>query len=523
MAEPSVGDPAAAGEGVPALPGPADREHFLDAQRRSRRAGRRAAVFAPLAVAAAGVPLCAVLTPALYAPLLVVGRVAEAMGRLPPAWGRALHEVAHLLPDLWARLRGAGVVPWGTLALLLVVPGAVVMLLAWAVIRVRLRRAWVGRALRRLRARRLDLGVPAERQLANLVEEVAVAAAVRPPRVVVAELSEPNALVLGLDVNDATVVVTRGALEALDRAQLQAVIAHAVASVANGDLRVAATFMSVFHAWGLLALLTDAPFTGRHRRALRHVVRALRSRGRGPRARRARRRAAELLLTRATSEGGAFANDDPITEVASGHPLVGCLVKLPLLLTLGLASITFRATLELATLLVFGPVMAWLWRARRRLADATAVELTRDPEALAGAVRRMAGPAGVTPRAYPLSFLCFVRATPTPTSARDPLTHAPAITEFVVGMQPDPEDRLARLAALGAADASVPRAARTPPDTARDVRDLLVWGTGTIVLVAFLLALNLATTAALLWLVWALLTAVLTTLPARLAARAGHG
>jgi Zn-dependent protease with chaperone function len=506
------------------LPGPADREHFLDAQRRSRRASWRAAVFAPVAVAAAGVPLCAVLTPALYAPLLLVGQLAQAAGRLPEGWWRVLRDVAHLLPDTWARLRGDGsATPWGTLALLVVVPGAIAMLLAWGVIRARLRRAWVGRALRRLRARRPDLAVLQERRLANLVEEVAMAAAIRPPRVLVAELPQPNALVLGLDVDDATVVVTRGALVALDRAELQAVVAQAVASIANGDLRIAATFMSVFHAWGLLALLTDAPFSRRHRRALRRVLRAVRSRGRGPRARRVRRHAAELLLTRATAEGGAFADeDDVMREITRRHPLHGCLVQLPLLLTLGLASITFRATLELATLLVFGPVMARLWRARRRLADATAVELTRDPEALASAVRRLAGPPGVTPRAFPLSFLCFVRATPTPKSARDPMTHAPSVTEFVVGMQPDPEDRLTRLRTLGAADASLPEAARTPPDTADDLRLVLLWGVGTVALVSVLLVLNLATTAALLWLVWGVLTVLLVTLPARLLALLGR-
>jgi len=498
-----------------------DREHFLDAQRRNRRASWRASIFAPVAVAAAGVPLCAVITPALYAPLLLAGHLARAVGALPPAAWQTLHDVAYLVPDTWAQLwDGAGPVPWGFLALLVVVPGAVAMVAAWLLIRATLRRAWVGGALRHLRARRPNVEVPEEQRLVNLVEEIAVAAAIRPPRVLVADVPSANVVVLGLGVDDATVVVTRGLLGTLDRAEQQAVVAYAVASVANGDLRVAATFMSVFHAWGLLGLLTDAPFTPRHRAALRFVARTLRRPVTDRAARAARRRAADLLLMRTTTEGGAFASDDVIGADHHRHPIFyGCLVQLPLLLTLGLASITFRATLELCTLLVFGPVMAWLWRSRRHTADATAVELTRDPEALAGAVRKLAGPPGVTAEAAALSFLCFVRATKTPQSVHD-LPQRLAVTEFVVGMHPDPEDRLARLRALGAAGTELPAAARTPPGTAADVRTVLVWSVLAIALVALLLALNFVTTAALLYVVWKVLTLVFVTLPGWVAALA---
>ncbi|HEX8118802.1 MAG TPA: hypothetical protein VF521_16110, partial [Pyrinomonadaceae bacterium] len=184
----------------------------------------------------------------------------------------------------------------------------------------------------------------------------------------------------------------------------------------------------------------------------------------------------------------------------------------PLLVTLGLASIAFRATLELCTALVFGPVMAWLWRARRNLADATAVELTRDPEALASAVQKLSGPPGVTPEAAPFSFLCFVRATKTPKSARD-ASDVPAVTNYVVGMLPDPEDRLKRLRAIGAAYRELPDAARTPPDTADDVRYVLLWGGGVILLVAFLFALNVVTTGLLLWGVWGVLAFLFVTIP----------
>jgi hypothetical protein len=85
-------------------------------------------------------------------------------------------------------------------------------------------------------------------------------------------------------------------------------------------------------------------------------------------------------------------------------------------------------------------------------------------------------------------------------------------------MHPDPEDRAARLQALGAASAEVASAARTPATTPADVRSVLLWGVAAVALVALLLVLNLVTTAALLYVVWKVLTLRFVTLPGGLAA-----
>jgi Zn-dependent protease with chaperone function len=520
--------PAVLPDDAPRPPlGPADREHFLDAQRRNRRASWRASLFAPIAVLLAGVPLCVIVTPALFAPLLAAGYVLHAVGVLPAGVWSWLHDAAHLLPTAWNAVRGRGAAPsWEMLALLLVVPGAVVMVAAWVAIRLALRRTWYGRALGRLHARRPVLTRPVERQLVNAVEEVAVAAGVRPPRVLVAEVPSANALLLGNGPDDATVVVTRGMLEALGRDELQAVAAWAVASAGNGDLGVAATLMSVFHAWGVLGLLTDAPHTPSGRAAVRFVARTLAEgvrdavRGRAPeRAERAdRRRAADMLLKRAGLEGSAFATDAVVGADHDRHPIFyGCLVQLPLLLSLGLASITLRVALELGATLVLGPVIAWLWRTRRYLADAAAVELTRHPAALAEAARRLAGPPGVTPEAAALSFLCFVRATRTPQSVHD-TPDAPYVTNLPVGMLPDPEDRLARLSALGGEAAPLAEQARTPPNRPGELRLVLLYGVVAVGLAALLMLVNFATTGALLYGIWAVLTFVFATVPGRIAA-----
>ena len=127
-------------------------------------------------------------------------------------------------------------------------------------------------------------------------------------------------------------------------------------------------------------------------------------------------------------------------------------------------------------------------------------------------MQKLSGPPGVTPEAAPFSFLCFVRATKTPKSARD-VPDTPAVTNYVVGMLPDPEDRLKRLRAIGASYRELPDAARTPPDTGDDVRLVLLWGVGAVLLVAFVFALNVVTTGLMLWGVWAVLALVLVTLP----------
>jgi len=66
---------------------------------------------------------------------------------------------------------------------------------------------------------------------------------------------EKNAAVTGLDVDDSTIVVTRGLLDTLDRDETQGVIAHLVGSVGNGDLRIASIIFSIYQTWGALAIL----------------------------------------------------------------------------------------------------------------------------------------------------------------------------------------------------------------------------------------------------------------------------
>ena len=80
---------------------------------------------------------------------------------------------------------------------------------------------------------------PLERRLRNVVEEMAIAAGVRVPEVYVMDQeSGINAFAAGWDVSSSVVAVTRGALERLTRDELQAVIGHEFSHILNGDMRL---------------------------------------------------------------------------------------------------------------------------------------------------------------------------------------------------------------------------------------------------------------------------------------------
>lgn len=77
-------------------------------------------------------------------------------------------------------------------------------------------------------------------RLANIVEELALAAGVPYPAVGLIESPARNAFACGLSTDDAVVVVTRGLLKTLDDDELAAVVAHEIAHIRNGDIRLMA-------------------------------------------------------------------------------------------------------------------------------------------------------------------------------------------------------------------------------------------------------------------------------------------
>lgn len=426
--------------------GPVNRVTFFEEQRRNRRRTWRISVLAVLTVLATGIPVSIVVTPYIYAFLLLCGHTANAIRPLDPAVMRELHGLARLLPRAFVQVSEtkslAGVPALLVPSLILVVPGALVMLWLWMAVRITFRRTGVGGILLRLGARAPRPEVLEERQLVHLVEEMAIAAGVPAPRVLLIDSPAANAAAVGTSLREGTVVVTRGLLETLDRDQAEAVIAQVVGSMGNGDLHIAQVLLAVYRTFGLLELLLDSAFGWHSRQALWRLMRlAFRHRGTDAEL----REAGELsdLLEQSALGDGTRDLDAYMDDPKHASPgTFRSLITLPKMLFVALPAITAQFTVSMASVLLFGPAFAALWRARCRLADASAVQLTRNPDSLASAIQRLMEADVNVPGGEWVSFL-FV--------AWGRGGGAEAGSSAFNGFHPSPAKRLKRLQAMGAA------------------------------------------------------------------------
>jgi Zn-dependent protease with chaperone function len=97
---------------------------------------------------------------------------------------------------------------------------------------------------------------PAERRLVNVVEEMAIASGLPVPRLYVLDGDAGiNAFAAGFTPERSVVAVTRGALEQLDRDELQGVMAHELSHVLNSDTRLSTRLMAMVGGLTVLALL----------------------------------------------------------------------------------------------------------------------------------------------------------------------------------------------------------------------------------------------------------------------------
>jgi heat shock protein HtpX len=105
-----------------------------------------------------------------------------------------------------------------------------------------------------MRARRLNPDALKERQLQNVAEEMALASGLPVPALYVVPDTDLNAFATGRSPAHASLAVTEGLLDALDREELQAVVAHEMGHIRNLDIR---TMMIVGVLLGAVALLGD--------------------------------------------------------------------------------------------------------------------------------------------------------------------------------------------------------------------------------------------------------------------------
>src|SRR5258708_4142015 len=229
-----------------------------------------------------GVPLTLVLTPLLYVVTMVVAEIVNYFSPLPPEFFRN----ADLLAGLGLRvgdfvINQRGRLDPQELALglaLLLLPGMIVTFLLWTGMLMLFRRGGVGGMLATLNARVPNQGDLKELRLADVAQEMAVAAGLPCPQVMLIDSPGANAAAIGTSAHDARIVLSRRLLDDLDRDQLQAVIAHLVGSIGNGDLAIAFTVTSIFETCGLLVNMINVPFSKASRHRLWRIVRYIFSR-----------------------------------------------------------------------------------------------------------------------------------------------------------------------------------------------------------------------------------------------------
>jgi heat shock protein HtpX len=231
-----------------------------------------------------------------------------------------------------------------------------------------------------------------ERQLVNVVEEMAIASGLPKPRVYIIPDDDPNAFATGRDQATASIAVTQGLLRTLNRDELQGVIAHEMAHVQNLDVRLMTLLAGMV---GAIALMSDG--MGRMLRG---------SRGAG-------------------LEGGGR------DRGKGGNPLAIVLLVF-WLLTLIAAPIVSRILAMAVS------------RKREYLADATGAQLTRNPLALASALQKLeAATAPTRAVTQGAAHLCIVDPAPGLLAARE------GFFADALASHPPVRQRIARLQGMG--------------------------------------------------------------------------
>ncbi|WP_193452765.1 M48 family metallopeptidase [Pseudomonas nitroreducens] len=206
-----------------------------------------------------------------------------------------------------------------------------------------------------------------ERRLLNVVEEMALASGSPVPPVYVLEDGSINAFAAGLTPRDAVIGITRGAIEQLDRNELQGVIAHEFSHIHHGDMLLNTRLTALLHGMLLLGLIGGMLLRGWSE----------------------------------TSTGVRISSRSSSNDKNGGGSVV--------LLVIG-AGVVLYVLGYVGTF--FGQLIkASVSRQREFLADASAVQFTRDPSTIAGALKKIGGnPLGAllsAPRAAEFSHMYF--------------------------------------------------------------------------------------------------------------------
>ena len=102
---------------------------------------------------------------------------------------------------------------------------------------------------------------PDERKLLNIVQEMSIASGVPVPQVWVMDGEDGiNAFAAGKSTSDAVIGVTRGCLRAMDRDELQGIVAHEFSHILNGDMKLNLRMIGVVHGILVIAIIGGIMF-----------------------------------------------------------------------------------------------------------------------------------------------------------------------------------------------------------------------------------------------------------------------
>ena len=228
-------------------------EDFRGAQRRHRIAARLRAIPAVIAAAVMGIPLSVYLSPVLLALAILVGDLINFLIPMPDLGGAVMGRLDDLLDGDPGTLEAIiGVL------LLWLIPGVVGLVVAYVLVRWRLGAIGGDGIAAAIGGREPRSGDLEEQQLVDVIGELAVAAGIERPRVLLYDDGPANALVYGRSPDHATVLVGRGILVELDREATQGAMARLIASAVDGDLGLATDVGAVYVTYGLLSTTLNA-------------------------------------------------------------------------------------------------------------------------------------------------------------------------------------------------------------------------------------------------------------------------
>ncbi len=227
------------------------------------------------------------------------------------------------------------IVRFALLDLRYAVPFATVGTLIWLMISYRFHQAMIDRQTGAHSVTRLE-----EPKLYNLLENLCISRGIPMPKLKITEDMALNAYATGLNQKQYTIAVTRGLLQRLDDAELEAVLAHELTHIRNGDVRL--LVIAVVMA-GIISFVGELTFR-------------------------------VLFNSRSGSSGTRWGSSSSSNRKGGGGAIIAILIALAIIALAWILSIVIRFSLS---------------RSREYLADAGAVELTKNPDAMIMALRKI--------------------------------------------------------------------------------------------------------------------------------------